>query len=149
MLFSEASGRKVVSTSTADTVGKINEFLVDPRTRQVVGLHLKKTSDGDTLRWPDIASFGVDAVTVTGADRIVAADEELAKLTGKAHRILGKRVLCTTGDEIGTVQDVDFDPSSGTITALALDTGSVEGERLIGIGSYAVVVRTGRMPAQV
>jgi sporulation protein YlmC with PRC-barrel domain len=142
MLFSEARGRKVVSSSTATTVGKVSRFIVDPATRAVVGVELKKAEHGDTLRWSDITAFGADAVTVTGPDRIGDGGESVRALSGKAHRVLGKRVLTSTGDELGKVTDVDFDPVSGVLTALLVDNGSeVEAGRLLGVGSYAVVVR--------
>ncbi|MEO8888312.1 MAG: PRC-barrel domain-containing protein [Jatrophihabitantaceae bacterium] len=144
MLFSEARGRKVVSIATAQTVGKIDDFVVDPATHSVIALGLKKTDSGNTLRWWAIAAFGADAVTVTGAEKITDADEQVAALTGKDHRVLGSRVLSTLGDELGTVADVDFDPTTGEILALHLADDQVEGVRLVGVGSYAVVVQAGR-----
>ena len=141
MRFTESTGRQVVSTSTAATVGKIDEFVIDPQTRSVVAVTLKKTDGGDTLQWSDIITFGADAVTVSGADKLTDSPPELAELSGKDHRVLGKRVLATTGDELGEVDDVEFDPETGTITALVLAGGQVAGIRLIGVGSYAVVVQ--------
>ena len=55
--------------------------------------------------------------------------------------MLGKRVLATSGDELGKVKDVEFDPATGDVLALLLDEGASPGERLIGVGSYAVVVQ--------
>jgi sporulation protein YlmC with PRC-barrel domain len=142
MLFSEARGRKVVSSSTAATVGKVSKFVVDPATRSVAGVELKKTENGDMLRWSDITAFGADAVTVTGPDRIGDGGESMKALSGKAHRLLGKRVLTSTGDELGKVSDVDFDPGTGALTALLIDRGlEVAAARLLGVGSYAVVVQ--------
>jgi uncharacterized protein YrrD len=107
-----------------------------------VGIELKKTQDGDTLRWSDITAFGADAVTVTGPDKIGDGGESLRALAGKPHRVLGKRLLTSTGDELGKVADVDFDPASGALAALHVDDDSVvDASRLLGIGSYAVVVR--------
>lgn len=142
MLFSEAQGRKVVSSSTASTVGKVSRFVVDPATRAVVGVELRKTEHGGLLRWADITAFGADAVTVTGPDKIGDGGADVKALSGKPHRVVGKRVLTSTGDELGKVTDVDFDPESGSLTALLLDGGSeVDASRLVGVGSYAVVVR--------
>ena len=62
-------------------------------------------------------------------------------MSEKHHRMLGKRVFSTGGDELGKVDDVEFDPDTGTITALFLAGGEVAGVRLIGVGSYAVVVQ--------
>jgi sporulation protein YlmC with PRC-barrel domain len=143
MLFSEARGRKVVSSSTASTVGKVSRLVIDPTTRAVAGVQLKKKTDrGDMLRWSDITAFGADAVTVTDADRVGDGGDTVQALSGKAHRVLGKRVLTSTGDELGKVADVDFDATSGALVSLLVDGGTeVEAARLVGVGSYAVVVR--------
>jgi sporulation protein YlmC with PRC-barrel domain len=140
MRFSDATGRQIVSTSTAETVGQVDEFVVDPRSRAVVAITVKKSHGGDTLPWANITAFGVDAVTVPGADGLLAPGRGLSALIGKDHRLPGKRVLSTAGDELGKVTDVDFDPATGAITTLILSTGEVAGLRFIGVGSYAVVV---------
>lgn len=141
MRFSDASGRKVVSTSTAETVGKVDEFIVDPKSRSILAVELKKTGEGSTLRWSDIIGFGADAVTVAAAEKLTDGGDDVEALAGKDHRVLGKRVLSTKGDELGKVKDVEFDPRSGSITALVLDSGQVDGINLVGVGSYAVVVQ--------
>ena len=141
MLFSDSRKRKIVATSTAQTVGRVHHFVVDPATRSVVALGVKKASSGDTLRWSDVVGFGADAVTVSGADRITDAPPDVTALSGKEHEILGKRALSTAGDDLGTVEDVDFDPTSGVISKIVMSTlDDIEGGRLIGVGSYAVVV---------
>lgn len=138
--FSEAKGRQVVSTATADTVGTVSELVVDPVTRSVLALQLRKAESGDTLRYTDITAFGADAVTVSGADRITEPGEDVTALLGKDHQLVGKRVLTSAGDEIGKVGDVEFSPESGRLTTIHLDDGEVGGQRLLGVGSYAVVV---------
>ncbi|GGF97720.1 hypothetical protein GCM10007304_09560 [Rhodococcoides trifolii] len=143
MLFSEAKGRKIVSTTSADTVGKVHGFVVDADTRSVLALNVKKADSGDTLTWSNIAGFGTDAVTVTGAEQISAADADVEAKSGKDKAILGKRVLSTGGAELGSVKDVEFDSSTGSITSIVLESSSVPGAGLIGIGSYAVVVDKG------
>ncbi|CCQ17306.1 putative uncharacterized protein [Rhodococcus sp. AW25M09] len=142
MLFSESIGRKVVSTTTADTVGAVGEFLVDPRSRTVAGMQIKKSKTGDALVWSGISTFGTDAVTVDSADRIVeiGTEESLSGLDGKAHRVIGKRVLSTAGVDLGTVDDVEFDPETGAITSVIVDAVSIQGSTLTGVGSYAVVL---------
>lgn len=140
MLFTQVSGRKVVSTSTAETVGQVAALVVDPRSHSVVAVSLTKAAHGDTLLWSDITAFGTDAVTIAGADVISEANETVKELSGKAHDLLGKRVLTTFGEDLGTLSDVRFDPSSGAVESLLVPGRDVAGARLIGIGSYAVVV---------
>jgi sporulation protein YlmC with PRC-barrel domain len=142
MLFSEAVGRRVLSTGTAETVGTVAGFVVDPATAQVVAIRLKKThGSGNTLHWPDLASFGADDVTVPSADAITSASGTAADLDTKNAELLGKRLLTDAGTEIGTVDDIDFDPASGAVISLQTPNGPVNGDRLIGCGSYAVIVR--------
>ncbi len=140
MRFSEAKGRKIVSTSDAETVGEVHEFLVDPAVGSVVAMQVKRARAGDTLRWSGITAFGDDAVTVSGGEKISDVEDDIAALLGKDHRLIGKRVLSTGGDELGQVRDVEFDHGSGAITALVLDSGGAIGNTLVGVGSYAVVV---------
>jgi uncharacterized protein YrrD len=140
MRFSEATGRKVVSTTTAATVGKIHDFVIDAHGPVVAAVELKKTDNGDTLRWADITAFGADAVTVEAAEKVTDGGDDITPLLAKSNHVLKKLVLSTAGDELGKVADVEFDPATGEVTALVLDTGEIAAKRLIGIGSYAVVV---------
>lgn len=141
MRFSEARGRKVLSTSSAETIGRVEGFLVDPATRRVVGLHLKKTpGDEDTVAWDDLESFGVDAVTLDAVDRLRRADGQLAELGSKDRSLIGRRLLEESGNELGKVEDVEFDAATGEITLLRTKSDEIAGARLRGVGPYAVVV---------
>lgn len=140
--FHEASGRKVVSTANAATVGKVKHFIVDPADHRIVALRLTKTPDsGTVLRWSDVHSFGVDAVTINDAALIVDSDAELDALDAKQHTIIGKQVLTTEGRKVGDVADVEFDATDGTIVSLVLADHSIDGATLLGSGSYAVIVK--------
>lgn len=142
MLVSEAHGHKVVSTSDASTAGVVDGFVLDPAAGTVAGLTLKKTAgDGSVLPWSDITAFGVDAVTIADASLIVTPQGELAELGGKAHHFAKKKVLTTAGLQVGTVRDIDFDPATGKIMSILTDDQPVDGSSLVGIGSYAVMVR--------
>lgn len=142
MKFSQARGHKVVDTSSAETVGAVSGFLVEPSSHSIAALRVKKADAGDVIRWRDITAFGSEAVTVPRASVVTDTDAELEALGDKARELVKKRVLTSAGDELGSVEDVDFDPDSGTLTALLLDGAEdVAADRLIGVGSYAVVVR--------
>jgi sporulation protein YlmC with PRC-barrel domain len=142
MLFSEATGRTVLSTDSAETVGTVAGFIVDPVTAQVVAIRLKKTAgSGNTLHWPDLTSFGADNVTIPSADVIKQSTGVAEERDSKAGEMLGKRLLTDAGTEIGTVEDIDFDPASGAVVSLRTRNEPVHGDRLIGCGSYAVIVK--------
>jgi sporulation protein YlmC with PRC-barrel domain len=141
--FSDAKGRKVVSITTAATVGKVSDYIIDPHAIQVAALILKKTGgEEDILPWTHIAGFGDDAVTVKADTAIITGNARITELADKSHAMHGKRVLDTDGQELGEVKDIDFDPATGTLDALVLKTSKVAGSRLLAVGSYAVIVGT-------
>ena len=58
-------------------------------------------------------------------------------------------MITEDGVDIGTVADVDIDAASGAVERLVLVDDDVKGSRLIGVGSFAVVVSSpGRRAAE-
>jgi sporulation protein YlmC with PRC-barrel domain len=142
MKFSEAAGRKVVSTSTAETVGRIADYIIDPRQKTLAAIVLKKTSGKeDTIPWDSVDAFGDDAVMIKDEDVLVVPSGRLAELLDKNLREHGKLVLSSAGVDLGKVDDVEFDPKTGALTALLLTDTSIDGKRLLAAGSYAVIVQ--------
>ncbi len=144
MLYSDLKGRKLVDTASADTVGKVDGFLLDPTTRSVVALEFKKTSHGSVVAWSDLTAVGADAVTIGSATVLSDHDERQADLASKDGEVLKKRVLSDAGEDLGSVRDVDLDPETGALVELVVgskkEQQSIAGSRLLGVGSYAVVV---------
>ncbi len=110
MLYSDLKGRKLVDTSAADTVGKVDGFLLDPSSRSVAALEFKKTDHGSTVAWSDLTAVGADAVTVAGTSVITDPEGRLADLATKDGQVLKKRVLSDAGEDLGKVHDIDLDP---------------------------------------
>lgn len=142
MLFSEATGHRVMTTDTASTVGVLSDFVVDPATAKVIALRLKRSQGtGATLHWEDLTSFGPDTVTVASVEAIAEARDRAAELITKPADIVGKQLLTDTGIGLGTVTDIDFNPANGEVVSLLISGGLIDGGRLIGCGSYAVIVK--------
>ncbi|MGH3934480.1 MAG: PRC-barrel domain-containing protein [Pseudonocardiaceae bacterium] len=142
MLFSQARKRDVVNTATAIRVARVDGFVVLPGPARVALLRLGKVSGAGTLlAWDDVLGFGPDAVTVATEAVIRPARDGLEqRAEDNDLEILGKRVLTERGMELGAVTDVDFDPETGAVTALIIKAEAIAGDRLIGVGGYAVVV---------
>ena len=140
MLLSEVGGHKVVSTSTAQTVGHIAGLVIDPRRGRVVAITLKRAGRANTVPWEDITAFGADAVTVPDETVAVEPSDTIRELNGTARRLPGKRLLSASGKELGALDDVAFDPTSGELTALLATGGELPADRLVDAGSYAVIV---------
>lgn len=142
MLFSQARKRNVVNTTTATRVARVDSFVVLPGPARVALLRLGKVSGAGTLlAWEDLQGFGPDAVTVA-TDAVIrpARDALEQRAEDNDLEIMGKRVLTERGMELGPVTDVDFDPETGAVTSLITKIETIAGQRLIGLGGYAVVV---------
>uniref|UniRef100_UPI0034DE2A1A PRC-barrel domain-containing protein n=1 Tax=Streptomyces flavofungini TaxID=68200 RepID=UPI0034DE2A1A len=141
MLLSQTVGRPVVSAADASRVGTVSGLVVDPESARITGLRLEDTkAGGDVIAWEDVHAVGPDAVVITtvAVARFTAAD------SAGGHRLLGQRLLTEFGDSAGTLADIAFDPESGLLDTLYTSRGDhIPGHRLLGCGSYAVVVGVG------
>jgi sporulation protein YlmC with PRC-barrel domain len=136
-------GRRVVSAGTAEALGEVDGALVDTTTRRVTDLYVRHGRSDTFVGWDDIDAVGPDAV-VLGADALPRApqsDREKATAAGKLG-IIGKRVLDDLGFAHGELSDLEFDAESGAVTSVSIEDGTLAPDSLIGIGAYAVVIRS-------
>lgn len=140
MRWKRALGKEVVNTESAETAGKVDGLVVDPEASKVVAMVL-----GDkVVSWTDAKGIGHDAVTITETGMVREPGGELEKraIEGAGDPI-GKTVISEDGVAMGSIADVDFDPETGTLGCLVLADDEISGARLMGIGSYAVIVSSG------
>jgi sporulation protein YlmC with PRC-barrel domain len=139
--FSDISGNPVMDTATATAVGKVQAPIVDPVTQRVIGFRVKRSKGpGDVVLWEGLAGLGPDALTVDSAERVADPPSEWKHRASSKLDLIGRIVLTENGHQLGKVRDVEFDPADGRVTSLMLKDAFVNGERLLGIGSFAVVV---------
>ncbi|MBB4710570.1 PRC-barrel domain-containing protein [Streptomyces luteogriseus] len=135
MLFSEARGLPVLTLTEAQEVGVVRSLTVDAVSGVVThvrvrGRHSRKET---VLAWGALHAIGPDAVLVRSA-------AEPAEVPPH-HELPGLRILTETGDTLGTVQDVAFEPGTGRVEAVVTAHGDLPADRLLGLGDYALVVR--------
>ncbi|WP_409056271.1 PRC-barrel domain-containing protein [Streptomyces sp. SYP-A7185] len=145
MLLSRVLGHPVISAEDARPAGEVAGLGIDARTRRITELYLKGSKSGDSVPWTRVRGMGPDAVII---DTTAAATEAGH---GEAHsralkRLLGLRVLTEYGEDIGTLSDITFDPETGTVGDLYVGREQLPGSRLVGLGSYALVVGAGQPP---
>jgi uncharacterized protein YrrD len=140
--FAAARGRRMVSRRSAEGLGELAHIVVDAAHQQIVWLVIGKGRKALLVDFDDVSGFGPDAVMIVdeSALRTPRDDREQDAADGKLE-LLGRRALSDTGNDLGTVTDVVFDPVSGTIEALIIGEDERPGASLLGAGSYAVVVR--------
>ena len=140
--FAAASGRKVVSRKSAEGLGTVAHIVVDVKRRQVASLVVGKGRKALLVDWEHVSGFGPDAVMVVDESALHPPrdDRENAAADGKLE-LVGKRALTDTGNDLGTVSDVVFDPVTGSIESLVLGDREEPAASLLGAGSFAAIVR--------
>lgn len=137
MRWKQALGKEVIDTGSAETVGKVDGLIADPETSTVVAFVV----GNKVVSWSDAGGIGHDAVTVKESAmlREPSAGHEQGGIDGTLDPI-GKTVLTEDGVAMGSVNNIDFDAATGVINRLIMVDDDIAGDRLVGIGSYAVIV---------
>jgi sporulation protein YlmC with PRC-barrel domain len=136
----ELIGRPILDLSTATTVGRVDDVVIDPAERRAVGFRLAKGAAGDWLAWDRISAIGPDAITIQDGDRVEAYADDAARRGLRGNGALGGRVLTDQGREVGALADVDI-ADDGALVALLVGEQRVDADELLGVGSFATVVR--------
>jgi uncharacterized protein YrrD len=140
--FEAASGRRIVSRTSAEELGNLEHLVVDAKGLRVTALVVGKGRRALVVDWEHVSGFGPDAVMVADESALHPPrdDRERAAAGGKLE-LVGQRVLSDVGNDLGPITDVVFDPTSGVIEAFMIDDREVDAAALLGIGSFAVIVR--------
>ena len=146
--FKQATGRKVLSRASAQELGSVGHLLLDAQTRQIAAVIIGRGKKAQFIDWGHLTGFGPDAVMVSeeGALRPAADDRERAAADGKLE-LVGKRALTEAGNELGTVDDVTFNPDTGEVESLRIEGRDIPAGALLGSGSYAVVLDATQDPS--
>jgi len=125
MKASRLRGTAVISISEATKQGRVRDLLLDPNRRRVVALSIASTGGGPAklIFTKDIHSVGPDAVTVRDSELL--RDEHPTHGNGEVYlsRLRGMKVITESGRVMGSVADVEIDPTSFAITGYELTTG--------------------------
>jgi uncharacterized protein YrrD len=118
-------GRAVVSVADGEKVGAVSDVQFDLGQRIVLGLLMG--GDGGLFNreklslvpFGQVHTFGRDAVTIGDKSGVTVAEGAPHDAAARLHTIK-KRVVTTGGEVIGDGDDLIFDDTSGTVTALQL-----------------------------
>lgn len=110
---SMARGMKIVDDSTQQTVGILDDPLIDPDSGRIIGFFVTSLSLGDSqlfLHTVDIVSWGT-RIHVLSADRLGPV-QDFVRLTARLddpRQFLGQQLrVHGTGRSLGTLVDVQF-----------------------------------------
>jgi sporulation protein YlmC with PRC-barrel domain len=134
-------GKGVVSRADAEDQGKIVNVVVDVHKRVVAAWQVGKGRKASFADHGHLTGIGDAAAVLDDAVNLRPASEGLEEAVVKGHRdFLGATVLTEAGDVIGKVTDAEIDTDSGAIITVRADGLEIVGTRLLGFGSFALVV---------
>jgi sporulation protein YlmC with PRC-barrel domain len=136
-----------LSRASANEVGSVSHLLVDAEQRRVAAVVIGRGKKAQLVDWAQLSGFGPDAIMVVdeGALRPPADDRERAAAEGDLE-VVGKRALSERGNELGHIDDVTFDATTGVLEELLIGDRRVPAGSLLGSGSYAVVLDASQEP---
>jgi sporulation protein YlmC with PRC-barrel domain len=140
--FAAASGRRVISRTSAEELGNLAHIVIDVKRRQISSLVVGKGRKALLIAWGQVSGFGPDAIMIADETALQEPrdDGEQAAADGKLE-LVGKRALSDIGNDLGTVSDVVFDPDTGAIQSILVGDREHPAVSLLGAGSFAVIVR--------
>ena len=145
--FTALKGKPVIAHDSAEQIGSVQSVVVVPEEARVIALFIGgKKSGGEFVSWDDISALGDDAVMVTTSTARLADGELEQRVAGGIALDPGERVLDEVGDELGTVDDFELDAETGVLQSVRVDDVELAADRLLGIGSFAVVFRSEATP---
>ncbi len=146
--YRQIQGRKVVSRASAHELGSASDLLFDVREGSVTGLVVGSGRKARIVDWANVSGFGPDAVMVgDDADAREPVGEREEKACSGKLGLVGSRVLSEKGNELGTFDDIVFDPADGRVLGLVVGDREMPAGALLGAGSYAAVVSADQDPS--
>ncbi len=124
-------GLPVVNVATGERVATVRSLVIDLVSGRLQGLVVQRGSlfrEPQAFQWQQLHAIGQDAVLVKDGEKTRPLPQLLEEIppADTEEKLFGRQVLTTDGEAIGALQDVFFDPHSGTITHYLLADGLLQ-----------------------
>lgn len=151
--FSLLRGLPVYEKNKGKKIGEVCDLNISSN-GLVKGLIVKKGrlfKKSHLINIDDVSSFGWDGVMIDDEQHIVALQNDPDYTLNHQHRLQGKLVLTTEGEQLGILEDVYFMEEMGTIVGYEISDGFfsdiTEGKQVVktsespAIGEDAIIVK--------
>jgi uncharacterized protein YrrD len=129
---SDLVGKPIVSAANGERVGRVADVLLDRESCRTVGLVLAGglMSSEHVLPYSDVQVVGKDAIVARSGEGLMGPKQWRAQGvdTARSSSLRNKRVMTSTGRQLGAVNDVYLDEATGAVEAL-----EVSGSRMGGL----------------
>lgn len=142
MLLSTTLGEKVVSKTTAETLGTVDGVVIDANGAEITALRLGKGRKAKIVPWGQVAGVGTAAAIVEHDDALRDPHDGVEqRYAGGDIALIGALVLSDRGNSLGAITDVEYDDETGKLTTIRTSQSHVvDADRLRAVGTFAWVV---------
>lgn len=121
-------GKPVVAYDSGEEFRTIIDLIFDQKSNQLLGFLVDEGgwfSNALVLPLKSIQAIGADAVIVASRDAIMPASEfpEIQSILERDNILKGTRIMTIDGRDLGTMEDLYFDDSSGAIEGYEVSGG--------------------------
>ncbi len=125
------TGLPVIALDMGSELGEVKEIIYEPREQKILAVLLEEggwIKGAKIVTWQDLQHIGEDAVTVKGSEVVLDSNsqKELQELCRDRVSLKGFKVLTEKGAELGIIEDILFNPSTGEIVGYELSRGLVQ-----------------------
>ncbi|GGP99148.1 hypothetical protein GCM10010215_26110 [Streptomyces virginiae] len=136
--FGDVIRLPVVAADTAERVGVVTGLVTAASPARVEFVRMRSSRGDESVPWAQIRAIGPDAVMIFRASGPYAE----AGADDRASDPVGKQLLTDRGQWLGDVQECAFDEADGRLISFSTTTDVFAGDRLLGVGDFAVVIRS-------
>lgn len=126
MKLSALEGKPVISARSAQKVGTVDDALADSSQWKIVALKIKPLKRGPDriVSAEHVRAIGRDAVIIDSQDSLLTPEMASGMANLKSlSSLMHCRVITEGGEVLGTVYDLDLDPTSRQLTGILYDGG--------------------------
>jgi uncharacterized protein YrrD len=154
-------GKKVLSRLDGQRIDSVRDIVISRDHSRIVALILDEGSlfsPATAVAIENVVSFGKDAVVITDSKTVTRVEHfpAVKEIMDDRDSLVGKQVFTESGDQMGKIEDVYFEESTGAITALEVVGKIVPNTRnaaaqlmvsdVVSIGPDAVIINLAAVP---
>jgi sporulation protein YlmC with PRC-barrel domain len=115
-------GKSIISISNGQTIGTVNDILIDPKDLKISAIVTSKGSllsrEIDAILADEIKVWGKDVILVSGPDIIRKKDEipDLTEWLSVSSQIKGREVFSLDGIRVGEINDLVVDVEGNLVS---------------------------------
>lgn len=128
-------GIAIVSVSEGSKLGTVSGTLFDPTSLRLTALEAKGGNGRFIVPLGQVKAFGADAVTVESSAGTQMAGESGASAEISIDTLRKHKVVDDAGSLLGTLHNLDIDPTSGEVSSIVVHKGG-----LLGLGGESTTI---------